>query len=387
MGSIDFSSFSDFWIRVTERGEVLECSSSLSTNLQLGDLLGEVFHWTQPKIIDSIINIEEIKKKILIFEHHGCKYRATVHGLGDSFLLVLWPILKNLKDAVGDNESFLNHPACLIADILITKDVVLKTQKKIYDLEIESTKNQLSKELELAEHREKLASLGELAAGVGHEINNPLAIILAHLEMFSEEIENHQVDLKKLEHTSNQIKSAALRIKKIVKALRSYARSGKNDQLEVIDLREPIQSILDMTTQIYHNKGIKIKTAFSDQPVYVLAEHGKIQQIIMNLLKNASDAIPESRKEKTIEIKVNSSKFGQALFSVRDNGEGIPKDIQSKIFDPFWTSKKNGEGTGLGLSLTNEFINGMKGKIDVFSEEGIYTEILISLPIVRKNNS
>lgn len=259
---------------------------------------------------------------------------------------------------------------------------------------------------------EKLASIGQLAAGVAHEINNPIGYIfsnfgtleryLVHLfQMLSayEEAERYLIDtphgqqLKKLReqieldylkedipNLMQESREGISRVRKIVSDLKDFSRVGASQEWVWANLHRGIDSTLNIVNNEIKYKAEVIK-AFGDLPD-VECLPSEINQVIMNLLINAAHAITTERG--TINIRTGRSGEGepeQVWIEVEDNGIGIPKEHLGKVFDPFFTTKPVGKGTGLGLSLSYGIVQKHNGHIDVRSEPGKGTCFRITLPV------
>ena len=258
---------------------------------------------------------------------------------------------------------------------------------RVYGISMDQTnevliREDLDKQKQISEHQSKLASLGELAAGVGHEINNPLTIVQGLMEMLLRDYEKDgKFSEKKILKTLNRSLNAVSRIERIVKGLRSFARENISES-SLLDLNACVRESIDLVKQIYKVEGTFIddSSLFEDvKPRFINADQGHFQQIFMNLLSNAKDAM-KGQPGDTIKISSRESGLGVCL-SVTDQGTGIPQDVIDKIFDPFFTTKPNGQGTGIGLSIVNKFVNDMGGKIEVDSVEGQGTSFHLHLPV------
>jgi len=213
---------------------------------------------------------------------------------------------------------------------------------------------------------DKLATIGELAAGTAHEINNPLGNISLYTQMLLKKTKDENTKEK-----LNVIADEANRAAQIVKGLLDFARKSEL-KLTPIDINKEIGKVLSVLTP--QLKDIKVKTAFEPLP-HILADSAQIQQVIMNLLRNSIQSITENG-----EIIVNTSaKQDQVKISISDNGCGIPKENLDKIFDPFFSTKERGKGTGLGLSISYGIIKRHNGSIEVQSEAGKDTTFTIKL--------
>lgn len=231
----------------------------------------------------------------------------------------------------------------------------------------------------MALHQAKLASIGELAAGVGHEINNPLAIMKGYIGAMERKSLKGELSFEEIKGYINKLDIAADRITNIVKGLRNFSRADGDE--EHFDPIAAINESYNMVKEIYKNEGIFISTKldYEENQINLSGNRGKFQQILMNLLTNAKDALSES---KTKEIKIFAKSENQKIIiGVSDSGHGIPNHIREKIFDPFFTTKDVNKGTGIGLSLVHKFIKEMNGSITIESEPENGTTFIIKLPI------
>ncbi|MBT5092895.1 MAG: response regulator, partial [Halobacteriovoraceae bacterium] len=222
----------------------------------------------------------------------------------------------------------------------------------------------------------KFASIGELAAGVGHEINNPLIILKGNLSMLETYFNDQEDRPKKINTVFVKQKRAIDRIADIVTGLRTYAR--KSDQIETLNLNDVIMDTLFLIENIYLNQGIIIEMISEVEDPYFDGASGKFQQVLMNLLTNAKDAL-ENVKDKKITIKIQTGDDFHFL-RVSDNGAGMPKEVMAKIFDNLFTTKPKGQGTGLGMGITKSIIEDAGGTIQAESTEEKGTTFTVALP-------
>ncbi len=215
---------------------------------------------------------------------------------------------------------------------------------------------------------EKLATLGKLAAGVAHEINNPLTSISLHTQIMLKKTRDEKTN-GRLEIINKEANRAA----RIVKGLLEFARQSEL-KLSSVNINNEIDRVLDILDPQLN--GIRVTTVLEPLPL-VLADSEQIQQVIMNMLTNSIQSITKNGEI----IIMTKAKNGNVEISITDNGGGIPQDNISKIFDPFFTTKSPCEGTGLGLSICYGIIKKHNGSIDVKSEVGTGTTFTIKLPI------
>jgi PAS domain S-box-containing protein len=244
--------------------------------------------------------------------------------------------------------------------------------------ELVRLQRELDEERKKLLHSAKLASIGELAAGVGHEINNPLLIAKGNIEFLRDDAENGEIANKRLIDT---VEVSLDRITDIVNSLRSYARSDGGD-IYVFNVTEVISRTVGLISGIYHSEGIMLKAQFERDDIRIKVSEGRLQQALMNLIANARDAL-RSVKDPTIEFTV-SHQDDIVKIGVRDNGCGIPDHLLDRIFDSFFTTKVVGEGTGMGLGITRQIIESMNGTISVKSQEGKGSLFEISLPLTKE---
>ncbi len=232
---------------------------------------------------------------------------------------------------------------------------------------------------------DKMASLGELAAGVAHEINNPLSGILSNAEFLQEEIpdesEEQQEEIREIVENSQRIKT-------IVQDLLNFSRQRDSKTYTTLDISAVITSSLNLTEHQIQLDRIKIVKEIRDPLPYVRGSFNQIEQVFINLLSNARYALnqkyPDPHEDKTLlirtdQVEENGRKYVRIEF--HDRGIGIPEEDIDKIFNPFFTSKEQGQGTGLGLSISFNIIQEHKGTIRFDSKEGEYTKVTVDLPI------
>jgi len=228
-----------------------------------------------------------------------------------------------------------------------------------------------------------MAAIGELAAGVAHEVNNPITgiINLAQLLLDDSEKESLQAELL------DRIVQEGERIALITKNLLSFARESKNDN-EPIGIVQVIRDSVSLVEHQCRKDGIRIITDYSADPCQVSGNFTQLQQVILNLLSNARFALneryPESSPEKIIEISctpfIMEDRKPVIQICIKDSGTGIPQGILKRLFEPFFTTKPSGKGTGLGLSISYGIVQDHGGIIKVDSIMHKYTKMIIELP-------
>jgi PAS domain S-box-containing protein len=232
---------------------------------------------------------------------------------------------------------------------------------------------------------DRLASVGRLAATVGHEINNPLAFVLANLELSLEGFaEGGPLDAARAREIAEMLREAregAERVRHIVRDLKVFSR-GESDEIRAVDPRRVIDSCISMAKgEIRHRARLVKRYGFTPR---VLANEARLGQVLLNLLINAAHAIPEDAPgEHTITVTTGTDPRGLVEIEVHDTGSGIPDDVKKHIFEPFFTTKPGGAGTGLGLSICQNIVAALGGEITVESEVGKGTAFRVYLPAAR----
>ncbi|HEY2081790.1 MAG TPA: ATP-binding protein, partial [Verrucomicrobiae bacterium] len=236
--------------------------------------------------------------------------------------------------------------------------------------QLKSTQEQLQEQLVFSE---RLSAIGEFVAGVAHELNNPLAAVLG----FSELLKRSPDDENRTRHYDIIFKSA-LRCKKIVQSLLSFARRDKPKR-EPASVNSMVESVLDLIGYALRTSNIEVTTHLAPNLPAVLADSNQIQQVLLNILANAQQAMEGHQPRGQIKI-TTDFKEPNVRVTIEDNGPGIEPENMSRLFDPFFTTKEVGKGTGLGLSLCYGFIKEHGGSITPTSQVGNGATFVIELP-------
>ncbi len=242
----------------------------------------------------------------------------------------------------------------------------------------EKTKELLNAQSQLIQS-EKLSAMGEMAGGLAHELNSPLAGLIPMIEKHKNEEEK---DSKRYYELSLMYKACEY-MAKIVRDFSSFSRESKG-KLTKLNLNEAINDTLNFSISRIKQKGIQLIKEYEDNLPSVYVEKTELQQVILNMITNALDAMTEGG---TLNIKTSSRDNKNIIMEFIDNGSGIEKDKLDKIFDPFYTTKRPGKGTGLGLSVSYKIIEKHEGKISAESEPGQGTKFKISLPAAKTNTT
>lgn len=226
-------------------------------------------------------------------------------------------------------------------------------------------------------HAEKLATVGTLAGGVAHEINNPLTAILTNVQML---LSTDEMDKESLE----MIEEATKRCKTIVQKLMTYAKKPlESTMVYKINLLEIIGNVMGFLKYQLEQENITIAVGASENKYLVMGNHNELEQVLTNIILNAKDAIKQIKKSGVIEITL-SQNDDFVKIEIKDEGVGIPKEIMPRIFDPFFTTKEVGKGLGLGLSICQSIIDKHNGKITIQSESNKGSIFTVQLPRISE---
>jgi PAS domain S-box-containing protein len=277
-----------------------------------------------------------------------------VHGLG---------YLHTRKVVVRDKDGL---PCFLLG---ICEDI---TEKKKNDLmfEEQNVKVQASA---------RMASLGEMAAGIAHEVNNPLSIVIGKADLIKIALSGPRPDLAKLETSLDKLIIAANRASKIILSMKSLSRNSEADPKAPAAISSVVTDSLDMCSERFKNSGIKLNVQLKDNPFF-FGRPAQLGQVLINLLSNSYDEITSKQTENKW-VKIESYVEGDyGYLTVTDSGPGVPSEIAEKIMQPFFTTKEIGKGTGLGLSISKRIIADHEGELSI-DTKCPNTKFVIKLPL------
>jgi two-component system NtrC family sensor kinase len=229
----------------------------------------------------------------------------------------------------------------------------------------------------------KLASIGELAAGIAHEINNPVAVMVEEAgwirDLLDEEDLKETANLEEFKRSLNQIQTQGHRCKQITHKLLSFARKT-DPTVKLVQVNEVIEDVISLSQQRALYASVKIETNLAPNLPEVEASPSELQQVFLNMINNSLDAM-DSKGGMIEVISRVSGRF--VVVDVADTGAGIPKSNLPRIFDPFFTTKPVGQGTGLGLSICYGIMKKMGGDLTVNSAVGLGTTFHIHIPMTQ----
>src|SRR5213596_2412086 len=304
----------------------------------------------------------EERRRALI--HIMCDLNESNRRLGDQRKAML----HILKDSHRSNLRLEDSRKAMIH---ILGDLRSTTQ------EMERREQELRDKQEQLVQAGKLATLGELTTGVAHELNNPLnniglyvGNVIDRIRLGADDAEPLMGDLEK---AMEQVRKAT----QIISHLRTFGRAARVS-IELVDVDDVIERSLLLVQEQLRLRGIEVELELCPDELLVLANPIQLEQVFINLLTNARDALDDARRKT---IRIASSRDGDLIRIVfSDTGPGIPRDLQQRIFDPFFTTKEVGAGTGLGLSITYSIVKEHGGSIAVESKRGKGATFLVELP-------
>lgn len=291
---------------------------------------------------------------------------------------------------IFSDKNIITGTISIITDISLINKLESESleQTKLLQEEIAQRKeaeNQLLQNQEAMVHNSNLASLGEMGASIAHEINNPLAIILTNNKLLLKFLKKNDINLEKVERLLTVSTDAILRISDIIKSMRNLSRNSENLEFQKTQVGTIIEQVLPLFVQKLQQRNINF-IYDKDDPLNKTSLECKeleLGQVLLNLLNNSFDAITTPTKNISeslwikIELKQDNSFF---YISVSDSGNGIPEELQKKIFTPFFSTKEIGKGTGLGISLSAKILKNHNGEL-LYDNHSKNTKFDMKLPL------
>jgi PAS domain S-box-containing protein len=261
-------------------------------------------------------------------------------------------------------RSFSCHASAMVQDNAIVGLIILASDNT-EQLKIQA----------MIQQNAKMASIGELAAGVGHEINNPLMALLGNVEIL-EDLIAEKADIRETQPIVATIRDMSDRITKIVGGLRKFARIGSGD--EYFSVHHAILESMDLLERLFGFKEVRFSANLAATNDACRGDSSQFQQVIINLLSNAKDAL--ARRNDGVISLTTENEGPNIVIEVSDNGVGISSEAMPRIFNAFFTTKERGEGTGIGLSISKSIVESMQGSIGATSSLGQGSTFRIEIP-------
>ena len=268
--------------------------------------------------------------------------------------------------------------------IVIYRYVQKKRDNSRLEEEVRQAVDRQQQQQKIIFHQSSLTSLGELAAGIAHEINQPMQNISLSSEIIRDELADPDFNKAFVQKTVKGIFDDIERVRGIVDHIRIFSSGQKEEIVELFNPDKVIFDALKMVRQQMINHGIQLEELYEAPDVLLLGNPHKFEQVILNLIANARDAVVQKENSvKRIAVVTSWSASGGVVIQIKDNGIGIEADKLTDIFLPFFTTKKLGQGTGLGLAIAHGIITQMNGRIIPFSTSGEGTVMTIELPVSK----
>lgn len=288
-----------------------------------------------------------------------------------------------LKEFYDKEQAFVQHLQKEIQERKKANARLIEFQKQLEEKVETKTAQLRQKDLELIE-MDRIASINSLAAGMAHEINNPLGFVKSSVDFLKKLIDSfidkkacqNQPSVDRIERQFVRIEKGIKRISQLIDTLRYLSNVNKSEMIPV-NINKSIEKTIDLF-QTSDTKGPKFSTIFADLPK-ILCSGTEIHLCLMNVIKNARDAILENDNPEICITSQYNEINDQIVICVKDNGAGMPPETLRRVFDPFYTTRKVGQGTGLGLTLTERILKRYGGNIYLDSQEGKGTTVTIVL--------
>jgi len=276
----------------------------------------------------------------------------------------------NSQDEIGELARSFNQMTLKLLDSrqeLERANQILEEKVQARSRELEEAQSQLVQ-------AEKMSVVGQLVSGVAHELNNPLAGVLGYSQLLLRMAVPDEV-----KRGLEKIESEADRCKRIVQNLLIFARKNK-PQKRKIDLNVVVESVLELKEYQFKVDNVRVVKDLDSRLPLTMADSGQLQQVVMNIIHNAQQAMNEARREPVLTLRSRGEQ-GSIHLEISDTGSGIPPGILTRIFDPFFTTKEVGQGTGLGLSICYGIVEEHRGRIWAESRAGEGTTFHIVIPV------
>jgi C4-dicarboxylate-specific signal transduction histidine kinase len=300
-----------------------------------------------------------------------------------------------VQQAEARHAEIIGRLAALILEVMMVyseshrevRNVLDELKEKYRELDqakidLEKSRDELRERTSQLVQTEKMTALGELTAGVAHEINQPLNAIKIISDDIVRDIKKNRFEPEMLRESLEDVLGEVKRMAEIIDHMRVFTRRTEGSRKERIDASAPIDGVFKLLGQQLKIHGIRVEKEVQEG-LHVLGDPVRLEQVIMNLVNNARDAVKKNREEKGMSIGIRTYQVNpdaHVVFEISDNGCGIPAGLHQKIFEPFFTRKVPGEGTGLGLSVTRQIVEDHGGRIEVESRENQGTTFRVFLP-------
>lgn len=346
-------------------------TQSLPSRVELNQIEIEIFNLVKNGKLEKAKQILESDRYL----EAGNQYTDALQEISEYMSTQRDKLLEEQNDflKVGTSISTLAFSLTIVFWFLVMRGYSLNLRLKT---EVEHLlKEQQAKTVQAS----KLSTLGEMAGGLAHEINNPLTIIQGYAEILGQQVKRNRVDEEKLAKISEGITTTTARIAKIIRGLRTYARDDSSSPFQSANVEIIVDDTLSLCQEKLKNRNVTLLYDPPPSPIFLHCREVQISQVLLNLVQNAMDAIEDLDGEKWIRVEVKKL-ADRCQIRVTDAGSGIPPEIQEKILQPFFTTKEIGKGTGLGLSISRSIMKEHKGKF-FYDTDSANTSFVLEVPL------
>lgn len=270
----------------------------------------------------------------------------------------------------GNWSPVISSTGQIIGGLTFVRDITLKKHSEA----------KLREQERLMFNSSRMASLGEMAGGIAHEINTPLSIINLNSAHLKNLVVRKELDAEAITKSAATIESTVFRIAKIVQGLKLFSTVDRDHEMEQSSIGEIIENTLSLCSERFNNSGVKLEVHQNCEDFSFTCRPFQISQIILNLLNNAFDAV-QGLQEKWVNLTINTD-LKLVTISVTDSGNGIDPSILHQIMTPFFSTKERGKGVGLGLSISKTIAESHSGKLDI-DKTSQNTRFVLTLPIAQ----
>ncbi len=343
-----------------------------------GGITGHVFETGEGLVVNDVL--EDSRYRSIKGWQAGSEMCVAIRE-GTKILGII-DVESSSRNAFTHNDFLaLESLAGILASVISSADQYQRLQETISQLR--STQMELRARMDAqrsAENRliqaAKLAAVGEMAAGIAHELNNPLTSVTGFAELALEEIPQDSETHRDVEMVLRE----ALRARDVVRRLLDFARQGESTRARA-SLNEVVEDVVALSKHLIHTSGVELRLDLEKNLPWVLVDSNQMKQVLLNLVHNALQAMPGGGEMRILTESVSRNGRDWIVVSVMDTGVGIPQTEQARIFEPFYTTKGNQGGTGLGLSVTYGIVTDHSGQIEVESQPGMGAKFTVWLPL------
>ncbi|HKJ39095.1 MAG TPA: GAF domain-containing protein [Anaerolineales bacterium] len=342
-----------------------------------GGITGYVFETGKGELVNDVL--QDDRYSPIRGWQAGSEMCVAIQG-GEKVLGII-DVESSSRNAFSQNDFIaLESLAGILATVIISADQYQRLQDTIYQLrETEMELNARMEAQRLAENRlvqaAKLAAVGEMAAGIAHELNNPLTSVTGFAELVMEDLPEDSPSRPDLDLVIRE----ARRARDVVRRLLDFARQSESAHASA-SLNRVVEDVLTLSRHLIHTNGVELELDLQEDLPWVLMDENQMKQVLLNLVHNALQAMPEGGRMHITTREAQKVGRDGFMVSVQDNGVGIPAEDQTRIFEPFFTTKANRGGTGLGLSVTYGIVSEHGGEIELISEAGKGATFNVWLP-------